>query len=113
MPLFGGSPVAAYAAVVDIRTPTVISLTADLAEELLGTDPSRKGHIVINSGSSNVTVLYGIADPTDLVAPATFKEAYQFTFKPGEGYLSDIPEIIPYSATSLAAAGELTIREFI
>lgn len=113
MPLFGGSPVAAYAAVVDIRTPTVTSLVADVAEDLLGADPSRKGHITINTGASNVTVLYGIADPADTIAPSTFKEAYRFTFKPGEGYLSDIPEIIPYSATALAAAGELTIREFI
>lgn len=113
MPLFGGSPIAAYSAITDIKTPTVLTLTADIATNVLNPDASRKGHITTNTGTTNITVLFGVADPTDTTAPFTFKEAYRFTLKPGEAYLYDIPEIIPYSATSPIVAGQLTVREFI
>ena len=113
MPLFGGSPIAAYAAVTDLKTPTTVTLTADIATAVLVPDASRKGHLTLNSGATNVTVLFGVADPTDTVEPFTFKECYRFTLKPGDAYLSDFPEIFPYSATSPAANGQLTVREFI
>ena len=113
MPLFGGSPVAAYSAISNIRTPTVVTLTADIATAVLSPDAARKGHITLNTGTTNVTVLFGIADPADTQAPFTFKETYRFTLKPGEAYLYDVPEIIPYEATSPLAAGEVTIREFV
>lgn len=113
MPLFGGSPIAAYAAVTDLKTPVVLTLPADVATACLAPDAGRKGHMTINTGTTNVTVLFGLADPTDTTEPFTFKEAYRFTLKPGEGYLSDYPEIYPYSATSPAINGQLTIREFI
>lgn len=113
MPFFGGSPVAAYSPITDVKTPTVVSLLADTATAVLSPDAARKGFYVQNTGATNVVVLFGIADPTDTVAPFTFKEAYRFTFKPGEAYLFDIPESIPYSATSIGATGEITVKEFI
>ncbi len=113
MPLFGGSPVAAYAAIADVKTPTVFTLTADVATALLNPDAARKGHFTQNTGATNVTVLFGIPDPTDTIPPFTYKEAYRFTLKPGEAYLFDIPEIIPYSATSPGADGQVTVKEFI
>lgn len=113
MPLFGGSPIAAYAAVSNIKTPTVLTLPADVSTACLAPDAARKGHLTLNTGSSNVTVIFGLADPTDTVEPFTYKEAYRFTLKPGEAYLADYPEIFPYSAVSPATNGQLTIREFI
>lgn len=113
MPFFGGSPVAAYSPITDIKTPTVVALLADTATTVLNPDAARKGFFVQNTGQTNVVVLFGVSDPTDVVAPFTFKEAYKFTFKPGEAYLFDIPECIPYSATSANGAGELTVKEFI
>ena len=113
MPLFGGSPVAAYSAISDLRASVAVTLTADIATAVLAPDASRKGHITKNTGNTNVTVLFGIPDPSDTVEPFTFKEFYRFTLKPGEAYLYDIPEVIPYQATSPAANGQLTIIEAI
>lgn len=113
MPFFGGSPVAAYSPITDVKTPTTVSLLADTPSAVLSPDAARKGHFTVNTGSTNVVVLFGFPDPLDSVAPFTFKEAYRFTFKPGEAYLFDIPEAIPYEATSIGGSGELTVKEFI
>lgn len=113
MPFFGGSPVAAYSPISDVKTPTVVSLLADTPSAVLTPDAARKGHFTQNTGTTNVVVQFGVPDPADTVAPFTFKEAYRFVFKPGEAYLFDIPEAIPYAATSVGGAGELTIKEFI
>lgn len=113
MPLFGGSPIAAYSAITDIKTPTTITLTADTATNVLAPDAARKGHMISNTGNSSVTVLFGVPDPTDTVAPFVYKEAYRFTLKPGDSYLYDIPEIYPYLATSVGANGQVTVQEFI
>lgn len=113
MPLFGGSPIAAYSAISNLEIPLVVTLTADIATAVLTPDASRKGHITKNTGNTNVTVLFGIPDPTDTTEPFTYKEFYRFTLKPGESYLYDIPEVIPYQATSPAANGQLTIIEAV
>lgn len=113
MPLFAGSPIAAYSAITDLKAPVVVTLTGDIATNVLNPDNTRKGHITKNTGNTNVTVLFGVPDPTDTVAPFTFKEFYRFTLKPGESYLYDIPEVIPYQATSPAANGQITIIEAI
>lgn len=113
MPLFAGSPVAAYSAIVNLRDPVVLTLTADISTTLLAPDNTRKGHITKNTGNTNVTIFFGLADPADTVEPFTYKEFYRFTLKPGEAYLYDIPEIFPYQAVSPAANGQLTIIEAI
>lgn len=113
MPLFAGSPVAAYAAVTDVAADLILTLPADVNTACLGPDAGRKGHLTLNTGTTNVTVLFGLADPADTTEPFTFKEIYRFTLKPGEGYLSDYPEIYPYSAISPALNGELTIRQLM
>ena len=76
MPLFGGSPIAAYAAVTDKKADTTVTLTADIATAVLAPDASRKGHLTLNSGTTNVTVLFGLADPTDTTEPFTFKDLH-------------------------------------
>lgn len=92
-----------------VGTITPVALTADTATPILDIDLTRKGHAVKNTGSTTtIEVLYGLTAPEDV----GFTEVYKVSLKPGEVYLFDVSEIIPYSAKSLSGAGTLTVMEF-
>lgn len=104
MPLFS-EPVAAYGRITRTEDREV-ALTADTATDLLVASTERKGHLVKNTGTSRINVSYGIP-----LADGTFTEFYKVPLGPGDTYLYDSPEIIPYSVFSLALAGSITVRE--
>lgn len=92
-----------------VKTITPIALTADTATPVLAVDLTRKGHAVKNTGSTRtIEVSYGLTAPEDV----GFTEIYMVSLKPGEVYLYDVPEIIPYSCKSIGGTSTLTVMEF-
>lgn len=105
MPLFTGQ--VAVTSVSSTKTtdfPLPAVAGAQLA--LLTGDPKRQGHSVKNVGTTRVTVIYGVDTPD--AAPI---EIYRYTLGPGDVYLYDRPEIIPYSSITQGAGGTLQIVE--
>lgn len=92
-----------------VASITPIALVADTPTPVLDVDLTRKGHAVKNTGdTTTIEILYGLTAPEDV----GFTEIYKVSLRPGEVYLYDISEIIPYSAESLSGAGTLTVMEF-
>lgn len=104
MPLFT-APVAAYSQISESRSTEFPLPTADTENAILNTDSTRKGHLVRNTGTTRVTVIYGIKNAEETT------ELYRFTLTPGDSYLYDIPEIIPYTAIPLADGGTIQVVE--
>lgn len=120
MPLFT-APIAAYERIERARTTDVDLLTANSEVPLLSPNLVRKGHLVKNAGTTLVTVLYGlnfIPDPPEgeTLAPDAQPEnfeLYRFTLSPGDIYLYDTPEIIPFEAISLGDDGLIQVVELL
>lgn len=99
MPLIG--KIQTYdAPIVDVTTAVTVSLTANVAATVLAPG-TRKGWVVKNTGSANVTLNCGLSSS---------KPFYSVDLIPGAAYLSDFPEIIPYSALS-TSAGSVSVLE--
>ncbi len=118
MPLLN-APVAAYSPISRAKTTDFELPTANDEVALLSPTSARKGHLVKNAGTTLVTVLYGlnfIPDTPEGEEPATEPEnfeLYRFTLSPGDAYLYDVAEIIPYQAISLGDDGLLQIVELV
>lgn len=104
MPLFT-QPVAAYGRITRTEDKDII-MTADTDTDLLTPDPDRRGHLIKNIGASRVTVSYGIP-----LEDGTYTEFYKVPLNPGDTYLFDSPEILPYLAVSAGVDGTVTVRE--
>ena len=104
MPLFT-APVAGYMPVSEVRPSEQTFLTADIEEAVLVADSTRKGHMLRNTGTTTIVLTYGIVSGTESA------ELYRITLAPGDGYLHDLPEIIPYSGLSKTDGGTLQILE--
>lgn len=107
MPLFT-EPIAGFQRITSVVNREVIISAIDTEIDLLPPDSSRKGHQIKNIGSSRVTVLYGIPREDD----PPF-ELYRVPLTPGDIYLYDAPEIIPYAALSSTGDGVLSVSELL
>ncbi|GAB4199585.1 MAG: hypothetical protein Fur006_50410 [Coleofasciculaceae cyanobacterium] len=118
MPLLN-APVAAYSPISRVKTTDFDLPTANDEVALLSPSSTRKGHLVRNTGATPITVLYGlnfIPDTPEGEEPATEPanfELYRFTLAPGDTYLYDVAEIIPYQAISLEDDGLVQVVELI
>jgi hypothetical protein len=104
MPLLN-IPIAAYERITSSKPTTFPLPIAGNQETLLDNNNNRKGHIVKNSGTTKVTVLYGLRTPDGAT------ELYRFTLAPGDIYLYDVAEIIPYGAISATNNGSIQVIE--
>lgn len=108
MPLFG-QPIAAYAPIANAKAPRNVTLPINIPTEIIATvDLSRKGHRVKNTGTSKVSVSYGVRNP----ANDGWSELYKIDLTPGDIYLYDIPEIVPFSAIS-TTGGTVEVIELV
>lgn len=107
MPLFT-EPVAAFQRITRVISRDVTIAVIDTEVDLLPSDPMRKGHRIKNTGPSMVTVLYGIMEDSGIPF-----ELYRVPLVPGDIYLYDSPEIIPYAALSTTGDGVLTVAELL
>ena len=118
MPLLN-APVAAFSPISRARSTDFDFPTANAEVPLLSPSPGRKGHLVRNLGITVIVVFYGlnfIPDPPEGEEPGTEAEnfeLYRFTLSPGETYLYDVAEIIPYEAMSLSDDGVLQVVELL
>lgn len=90
----------AYEPITNVGTPQSITLTANTVATLLAPG-QRKGAVVKNTGSGTVTVSFGLTSA---------KTAYTVDLAPNASYLTDFPEIIPFSAIS-TVAGSVSVVE--
>ena len=103
MPLFG-APVAAYQQISRATSTPFPLPTAGIEETILDVDLTRKGHLIRNTGTTEVSILYGLKTDENI-------ELYRIVLAPKESYLYDLAEIIPYSAISKTEDGEIQVME--
>lgn len=104
MPLIN-TPIAAYERISSAKSTAFPLPVAGTQEVLLDNSNSRKGHLVRNSGTTRVTVLYGIKNADGVT------ELYRFSLAPSDLYLFDVAEIIPYGAISASNNGSIQVIE--
>lgn len=104
MPLLT-NPIIAYEQITSSKATSFPLPTAGTEEAILNTNPGRKGHLVRNTGTTQVTVLYGLKNN------AGTTEIYRYKLAPNDAYLYDVSEIIPYAAISDVGGGSIRVIE--